>query len=244
MRDRDSASRKETADLEVTKDAGAGAASPAGPHHRLVDLQRRVGNRAVGELLGVGQPKLAVGASDDRYEREADAIARTVVAFLDRGTDGGERGIGDDELHAGGDARSPVRRLRDAGAEVGAEGGELSAETETDIQRARGGGVPLGGQARANMERAFGTDFGGVRLHAGREASSLNERVQAKAFTIGDDVFFRDALPDASTKQGQELLAHELAHTVQQGTGRSMARKVESTAVEPTRTGREPPKKS
>ena len=69
------------------------------------------------------------------------------------------------------------------------------------------------------MEQAFGADFSGVRVHAGPRAADLNDRIQAKAFTTGNNIFFRDGLPDANTHDGQSLLAHELTHTIQQGGG-------------------------
>lgn len=78
------------------------------------------------------------------------------------------------------------------------------------------------------MESAFGVGFGGVRVHADSTATELNNRIQAKAFTTGSDIFFRDGVPDVSTSSGQELLAHELTHVVQQG---STARR--SSDVEP-----------
>ena len=70
------------------------------------------------------------------------------------------------------------------------------------------------------MEVAFGTNFGHVRLHAGPASADLNERIQARAFTVGSDIFFRSAVPDAHTPEGLELLAHELTHTIQQGNSR------------------------
>ncbi len=67
------------------------------------------------------------------------------------------------------------------------------------------------------MEGAFGANFDAIRIHAGSKAAELNTRIQAKAFTVGNDIFFRDGAPDTSTQQGQHLLAHELTHTIQQG---------------------------
>ena len=158
----------------------------------------------------VGQ--LTVGAADDRYEREADRVAAEVVGRL-----------GQPELvgaAAGGAQVAPVaRRLQRRAATVGAEGGEMPASVESEIQSARGGGSQLDASARAPMEQAFGADFGSVRVHEDSRASALNDTLQAKAFTVGNDIFFRGAAPDAGTAGGQELLAHELAHTVQQGGG-------------------------
>ena len=75
----------------------------------------------------------------------------------------------------------------------------------------------MAGDVRGKMEGAFGADFGSVRLHSGSEATALNDRLQAKAFTLGSDIFVRRADFTPGTRAGDELLAHELTHTVQQG---------------------------
>jgi hypothetical protein len=62
----------------------------------------------------------------------------------------------------------------------------------------------------------MGVDLGAVRVHHDRSADQLNRAVSAKAFTTGDDVFFSSGAYEPASKQGQHLLAHELAHTVQQ----------------------------
>lgn len=101
--------------------------------------------------------------------------------------------------------------------EVGSgEGGEVSADLEGSIQRARGGGQPLENTTRSSMESAFGTDLSGVRVHTGSEADNLNQAVSARAFTTGQDIFFRKGEYNPGTSQGRELLAHELTHVVQQ----------------------------
>ena len=66
------------------------------------------------------------------------------------------------------------------------------------------------------MERAFGADFSGVRIHDGRDADDLSQRIQAKAFTIGGDIFFARGQYRPASTDGRALLAHELTHTVQQ----------------------------
>jgi hypothetical protein len=70
------------------------------------------------------------------------------------------------------------------------------------------------------MERSFGADFSGVRVHADAEADSLNRSVQARAFTTGHDLFFRRGEYNPQSRSGQELIAHELTHVVQQNGGR------------------------
>lgn len=109
------------------------------------------------------------------------------------------------------------RIQRDAAPEVGMEGGAASAETSNAIESARGGGSPLPGDVRREMEGAFGADFGGVRVHQGGEAADLNQRLSARAFTTGNDIFVGQGGLNAGSRGGKELLAHELTHVVQQG---------------------------
>jgi hypothetical protein len=94
---------------------------------------------------------------------------------------------------------------------------EIEPEVEAAITRSRGGGQALDGGVRVQMERAFGADFGGVRVHTGTEAHRLNESVNAIAFTTGRDIFFRESAYNPGSSAGRELLAHELTHVVQQG---------------------------
>jgi outer membrane protein OmpA-like peptidoglycan-associated protein len=66
------------------------------------------------------------------------------------------------------------------------------------------------------MESAFGVDFGSVRVHTGAQANMLNHQLSARAFTTGQDIFFRQGEYNPGSSGGQELLAHELTHVVQQ----------------------------
>ncbi len=89
---------------------------------------------------------------------------------------------------------------------------------------------PLEDQSRANMEPALGTDLSEVRLHTGDEAAQLADSQQALAVTQGKDVYFAAGEYDPATPRGREILAHELAHVAQQGTGASPTGSVESEA--------------
>ena len=87
---------------------------------------------------------------------------------------------------------------------------------EDPIKQARGSGQTLADNTRASMEQAFGADFSGVRVHMGAQSNQLSRFIQARAFTTGQDIFFRQGEYNPSTRAGQELLSHELTHVVQQ----------------------------
>jgi hypothetical protein len=100
---------------------------------------------------------------------------------------------------------------------VGRDGGALSAGLEHQLEAARSGGSALPSTVRGKMEGAFGVDFSAVRVHEDSQASDLNRKLGAQAFTVGSDIFFDGAKPNLSSADGSSLLAHELTHVVQQG---------------------------
>lgn len=77
-------------------------------------------------------------------------------------------------------------------------------------------GRPLDAFTRGLMERGFGQDFGNVRVHIDERAAESARAVNARAYTVGNDVVFGAHQYAPATPRGRELLAHELAHTVQQ----------------------------
>ncbi len=95
---------------------------------------------------------------------------------------------------------------RTSGAMVGA-GYLLSRKEE---------GAPLPDAQRAKFERSLGADLGAVRVHAGGASAGAAEAVQAQAFTVGNDVHFGAGRFDPGSRGGERLLAHEVAHTLQQ----------------------------
>jgi hypothetical protein len=98
-------------------------------------------------------------------------------------------------------------------------GSEVDEETAERIDRARGSGQALDSAVQAQMGASMGQDFGGVQVHTSPEADALNQRLSAQAFTTGQDIFFREGAYDPNSSAGQELIAHELTHVVQQGSG-------------------------
>jgi uncharacterized protein DUF4157 len=82
-----------------------------------------------------------------------------------------------------------------------------------------GGGSPLEPGVRGFMEQRLGHDFSDVRVHTGGKADESARSISAQAYTVGTDVVFRGGTYQPGTPTGQRVIAHELAHVVQQKAG-------------------------
>jgi hypothetical protein len=165
------------------------------------------------------QPKLALGPVGDRYEQEADQVAQRVVETISSPEQESIQRQEDLEDEEELDLEED-EELRRKVAGIGPVGGaDVGPGLESAIHWARSRGKPLSDRVRQPMERAFGADFGGVRVHADDQADRLNRSLQARAFTTGQDIFLRQGEYRPGNSEGQRLLAHELTHVVQQSTG-------------------------
>lgn len=179
----------------------------------LRQLQQSYGNRYVQGLIGQAranhsqtpliQPKLILGPVNDPYEHQADRVAQQ----MGRGVSPAGANLGGNRL-----MRQPTYPSGPA-----AESGLVNPSVQQAIQGARGGGQPLAEPVRARFEQALGADFSQVRVHTDAESDHLNHALQARAFTTGRDIFFRQGHFAPTSAAGQTLLAHELTHTIQQG---------------------------
>lgn len=128
------------------------------------------------------------------------------------------------------------RVLRTAGAEQEEQSGSAaagkSAETsaaptvEERIENTRGCGAPLPETVLREMEKQLGQNLSGVTIHNDQEAAELCKELSARAFTVGNDIYFAPGEYAPDTETGRELLAHELTHVVQQSGGIQQKRKV------------------
>ncbi|MDR6552034.1 DUF4157 domain-containing protein [Paenibacillus qinlingensis] len=101
------------------------------------------------------------------------------------------------------------------------EGGfEADAGIESQIKAKQGSGSKMDASIQAKMESAFKADFSNVNIHNDSESSKINRSIGAEAFATGNDVFFREGRYNPDTREGQELLGHELTHVVQQRGGK------------------------
>jgi hypothetical protein len=178
--------------------ADAAHAAPAAPNALMAARGAAFepyGNRALLALLRSGrlQRKPRLSQPGDRFEQQADRDAEAIVA-------------GWSSIDA-----APTRGAHRA-TEIQAQSqpGPLAAPLSL------GGGRSLDGATRALMERHFGESFAGVRVHTGHRAADAAAAVEARAFTYGRDIVFGDGEYAPHTPSGLHLLAHELAHVVQQ----------------------------
>ncbi|HWK90415.1 MAG TPA: DUF4157 domain-containing protein, partial [Longimicrobium sp.] len=106
-----------------------------------------------------------------------------------------------------------------AGMFFKARDGGARPESPAAVRAGLGGGRALDPQVAGRMGAAFGADFGHVRVHTGTRGESAAERMNARAFTVGEHVAFGAGEYRPGTPAGDALIAHELAHVVQQGGG-------------------------
>ncbi|HMG55683.1 MAG TPA: DUF4157 domain-containing protein [Kofleriaceae bacterium] len=88
-------------------------------------------------------------------------------------------------------------------------------------------GTSLPGELQTRFESSLGVDLSGVQLHTGNASAAAASSLGARAYATGSDIHFASGQYDPSSRGGQTLLAHEVAHTVQQGTARKLQHKLE-----------------
>jgi len=135
------------------------------------------------------QRKPRVSQPGDHLERDADRAADTLVSEP-------LPALSHDVMVPG----SPRARVADTS--------EVLSELD--------GGQPLDETNRRLMESHFSESFGDVRIHTGPRAADAAEALDARAFTVDDNIVFADSEFAPETAEGRRLLAHELAHVVQQ----------------------------
>ena len=134
-------------------------------------------------------------------------------------TDGGSSagGTGAREAPAAGKATLTQRLVRRKPA-----GDAVAADAPAQLDRAAASpGAPLPASLQEQFESSLGFALGGVRVHTGDDSVAAASSVGARAYAVGQDIHFNAGQYDPSSQAGQHLLAHEVAHTVQQGAGAS-----------------------
>jgi hypothetical protein len=199
----------------------------------LLALQQTHGNRYVQRVVAGIQAKVKVGQPNDIYEQEADRVADEVMRMPEpqvQRQEEEEKKKEEEKLIQTKTLSEQITPLVQRQAEEKEEEEEEILQTkenpgltpgvipdlEARIQSLKSGGQPLPEANRWFMERRFGIDFSGVRLHTDSDAAQMSRELNAQAFTIGRDIYFGVGKYSPSTSSGKRLLAHELTHVVQQ----------------------------
>lgn len=193
----------------------AARALPDARHRSVTASARGAASADPGALRRAPAPvmpaRVTIGEPTDPCEREADHVAERVLAApvpalagpADTADAGTEPGL---EPMVG---RQPTE-APDPSAEV------VDGQLGPSIDALRSGGEPLPDPARDFFEPRLGHDLGNVRVHTGPQAATTAHALGARAYTLGRDIVFGEGQYAPSTQGGKRLLAHELAHVVQQ----------------------------
>jgi GH24 family phage-related lysozyme (muramidase) len=186
-------------------------------------LLRSIRDPRVSSLSRSGflQPKLAISRPDDPYEQEADRVAERVMRMPEPAV----QRKGTCPFAKGQDCRDDDEKTREdlVQRKVSAQPGWTSEAPPIVHEVLQSPGKPLDADTRVFFEPRFGYDFGNVRVHSDARAAESARAVSARAFTVGNRIVFGNGAYNPGIDRGRQLLAHELAHTVQQvpvtGTG-------------------------
>ena len=175
------------------------------------------------------QKKLTVGEAGDKYEQEADSVAEKVVKKINTSatekatsSKGVQRQEEEEEIQAKPDNSAIQREGEEEEIQAKSQnktlgGGAVSTDIETTIQSAKSVGSPLDAGLQRKMGKAMGADFSGVKVHTDSQSDKLNRSLSSRAFATGPNLFFKRGEYNPGSRSGQELIAHELTHVVQQG---------------------------
>ena len=218
------------ADHHEWQNASGGSAGNGDARQGRTHLHSAIGNQAILRLLSQRAPalqtKLTVNQPGDQYEQEADRVADQVMRMPEPSVALSTSHVPEEHVQrkcdCGGssDAGTCAACADEKKLQRSAEGPSPSPEAPAIVRDViHSMGHPLDPATRAFYESRFGYDFGKVSIHDDPRAAQANRRVSARAFTVGNHIAFADTQYSPTTAAGRHLIAHELAHVVQQGSG-------------------------
>ena len=178
------------------------------------------------------QCKLTVGAANDTYEQEADAVADKVMRMP--GHDFVQRKC----AHCEEEEKKQVQRKPSMGnisttpQTKGEDNGSVSNSVNKRISSSQGSGSSMDTSTESFMSNRFEKDFSQVKIHTDSEAIQMSRELNAKAFTVDNDIYFNEGQYHPGSDSGKHLLAHELVHTIQQGNKGSVVQREENNVPE------------
>ncbi|HZX74463.1 MAG TPA: DUF4157 domain-containing protein, partial [Cyclobacteriaceae bacterium] len=159
------------------------------------------------------QPKLTIGAPDDVYEKEADAMSDKVMRMQipePINFSSTEDNIKRKCDHCEEEEKQLLKKGNSS------DSCSLAPPIVNDVINSSSG-KSLDADTRSYMEPRFNYDFGNVKIHDNNQAAESADSINALAYTSGHNVVFNKGQYNPSSDSGKRLLAHELTHVVQQG---------------------------
>jgi len=175
------------------------------------------------------QRKQAVGHVNESSENEADIVANNIIRMPDFAF--GEM-VQRKCAHCEEEEKLQRKPLASFIQRKESSAGAVASDTVTNqISSSRGSGSSMDSSTQSFMQNRFGMDFTDVKIHTGHESVQMNRELNAKAFTVGNDIYFNEGQYNPVSTAGKFLLAHELTHTIQQQ-GRPAIHKKDIPATE------------
>lgn len=181
------------------------------------------GNRRRANLSGVLQAKLTIGKANDPFEQEADRVASEVMGMSSVANVGSlphAESVGGQSIQRQCSCNGSCDKCKKKQLSLKRMSGSTNESTEVPSSVdtvLRSSGRPLDSATRSFMEPRFGYDLSQVRVHTDSAAAQSARDVSALAFTVGNHIAFAQGQYSPGNAGGSRLLAHELAHVVQQG---------------------------
>ena len=171
-----------------------------------------IGNQIIQKLIksGIIQPKLKISQPDDPYEREADRVADQIMRMsIPQEKKIQRKNCSSCQMK---DDKKKEDELK-ISRKPSSNNSNLTASSEISNQIMNtSGGRPLDSSTQSFMESRFNHDFSNVRIHDNSKSNELSRSINARAFTVGNNIF----LGKNESILNKRLMAHELTHVMQQ----------------------------
>jgi hypothetical protein len=139
------------------------------------------------------QPKLSINSPNDQYEKEANEVADKLM-------------------------KTPFAQTGQATHMLKSEKPGEGKSIKNNVEHSGGSGKPLPNELRRFYEPKLGYDLSNVRIHTDSVAAKSAQSINSLAYTVGNNIVFDQGQYSPGTGHGKKILAHELAHVVQQKT--------------------------
>lgn len=186
-------------------------------NNRAATSSKPVSIKHANSIKAVLQPKLKIGPPNDKYEQEADRVADQVMRMptptqFSSINSSPTSNINNIQRKCAGCAKEDELVQKKASGTTPL----VTPSINSNIQSLQGKGNPLSQSERNFYEPRLGTDFSHVRLHTDSLAANTAKSINARAFTLGNNIVFGSGEYTPHSATGKKLMAHELTHVRQQ----------------------------